>query len=67
VIAGANSDYVAQRDGASFRPTFSDVQVEVIEGAGHWVHADQPAAFLASVGRALQREAHAPRQPETTP
>ena len=53
VIVGANSDYVAQRDGAAFRPMFSNVEVEVIEGAGHWVHADQPAAFLASVRRAL--------------
>ena len=53
VIAGADSDYVTQRDGASFRPMFSNVEVDVIEGAGHWVHADQPAAFLASVRRAL--------------
>jgi pimeloyl-ACP methyl ester carboxylesterase len=57
VIAGEDSDYVAQRDGASFRPMFSDVGVEVIEGAGHWVHADQPAVFLASVRQVLQRDA----------
>jgi pimeloyl-ACP methyl ester carboxylesterase len=57
VIAGEESDYVAQRDGASFRPMFSDVGVEVIEGAGHWVHADQPAVFLASVRQVLQRDA----------
>jgi esterase len=57
VIAGANSDYVAQRDGASFRPMFTDIDVEVIEGAGHWVHAEQPAAFLASVRQALSRDA----------
>jgi len=57
VIAGENSDYVAQRDGASFRPMFAQVEVEVIEDAGHWVHADQPAAFLASVRRVLQVDA----------
>jgi len=57
VIAGKDSDYVAQHDGASFRPMFTDVGVEVIEGAGHWVHADQPAAFLASVRQALSRDA----------
>ena len=56
VIAGANSNYMAQRDGASFRPMFSDIEVEVIEGAGHWVHADQPAAFLANVRRVLQHD-----------
>jgi pimeloyl-ACP methyl ester carboxylesterase len=59
VIAGANSDYVAQRDGASFSPMFGDVRVEVVEGAGHWVHADQPEAFLAGVRRALERDAQA--------
>jgi esterase len=53
VIAGANSEYVTQHDGASFRPMFSDIEVEVIERAGHWVHADEPAAFLSSVRRAL--------------
>ena len=53
VIAGEDSNYVVQHDGASFRPMFSDVDVEVIAGAGHWVHADQPAAFLASLRRAL--------------
>ena len=79
VIAGANSDYVAQRDGAAFRPMFSQVEIEVIEDAGHWVHADQPEAFrCSSVRRALQQDASAPapraqpdtvktRPPETTP
>ena len=57
VIAGENSNYVAPHDGASFRPMFTDVDLEVIEDAGHWVHADQPSAFLASVRRVLQRDA----------
>jgi len=57
VIAGANSDYVTQHDGASFRPMFGDVEVEVIADAGHWVHADQPAAFLAAVRQALRPRA----------
>jgi esterase len=56
VIAGADSDYVAQHDGSSFRPMFADIEVEVIDDAGHWVHADQPAAFLASVRQALQHD-----------
>ena len=57
VIAGKDSDYVVQHDGASFRPMFTDVDVEVVEGAGHWVHADQPAGFLARVRQALNRDA----------
>ena len=62
VIAGANSDYVAQRDGAAFQPFFSQVQIEFIADAGHWVHADQPAAFMSSVKRALRP--NKTRQPE---
>ena len=57
VIAGGNSAYVAQRDGAAFQPMFTQVEVDVIAGAGHWVHADQPAAFLACVQQALCRDA----------
>ena len=57
VIADAQSDYVADRDGAPFAPMFDDVAIDVVEDAGHWVHADQPAAFLARVRHALQRNA----------
>ena len=53
VIAGEHSDYVAQRDGSSFRPMFTQVAVDVIDDAGHWVHADQPAAFVRRVRNLL--------------
>lgn len=53
VIAGEHSDCVTELDGVEFRPMFPRVTVEVVEGAGHWVHADRPDAFLASVRRAL--------------
>lgn len=56
VLAGANSNYVVQSDGTDFRPMFGQVEVEVIPEAGHWVHADQPAALLASVRAALARD-----------
>ncbi|KQV78894.1 alpha/beta fold hydrolase [Rhizobacter sp. Root1221] len=54
VIAGGRSGYVAQRDGSDFAPMFPLARVEVVADAGHWVHADQPAAFLALVKQALQ-------------
>jgi esterase len=54
VIAGGRSDYVTQADGAEFRPMFSRVRIDVIEPAGHWVHADQPQAFIAAVRRSLE-------------
>ena len=46
-----------QHDGAAFRPMFSDVEVHVIQNAGHWVHVDQPAALVAHVQAALARDA----------
>jgi pimeloyl-ACP methyl ester carboxylesterase len=57
VIAGANSDYVTESDGVEFRPMFPRVTVEIIKGAGHWVHADRPDEFLACVRRALNGSA----------
>lgn len=53
VIAGGRSDYVQRREGAEFAPMFPRAQVEFIEAAGHWVHADQPEAFVAAAQRAL--------------
>lgn len=54
VIAGARSDYVAPADAQAFRPMFPQARVEVIDEAGHWVHADRPGAFIAAVRQALQ-------------
>ena len=53
VIAGEHSDYVTESSGVEFLPMFPRNRVEFIEGAGHWVHADQPDAFLGAVRRAL--------------
>jgi pimeloyl-ACP methyl ester carboxylesterase len=57
VIAGAHSDYVAQRDGEAFGPMFPRARVQVIADAGHWVHADRPGAFIAAVRQGLQAAA----------
>jgi pimeloyl-ACP methyl ester carboxylesterase len=54
VIAGARSDYVTQADGEAFRPMFPQARVEVIDSAGHWVHADRPDTFIAAVRQGLQ-------------
>lgn len=54
VIAGARSDYVTTADDDAFRPMFPAARIEVIEAAGHWVHADRPGAFIAAVRQALQ-------------
>jgi esterase len=57
VIVGEQSTYVAHGDGSSFRPMFPQVETDVIAKAGHWVHADQPAAFVGSVRQALGQSA----------
>jgi pimeloyl-ACP methyl ester carboxylesterase len=52
-LRGGRSDYVTD----AMRPTilglFPDARIETIEGAGHWLHADQPEAFLQAVERFL--------------
>lgn len=57
VIAGDRSGYVAAGDGSAFAPMFSQVRVEVVANAGHWVHADQPGDFLDCVKSALRGRA----------
>ena len=56
-ILGERSDYVSSRDASAYAPMFDNVQVDVIAGAGHWVHADQPTAFIEAVRRALGNKA----------
>lgn len=52
-IVGARSTYVVPAEPGRFAPMFPHTDVQVIDGAGHWVHADQPQAFLAAVQQAL--------------
>ncbi|GAB3630200.1 alpha/beta hydrolase [Pandoraea terrae] len=53
VIAGKHSNYVVHHDGSEFLPMFPQVNVDVVENAGHWVHADQPIAFTNCIRAAL--------------
>ncbi len=52
-IAGGRSDWVQPLGASAYLPMFPQAQVEVIAGAGHWVHADRPQALLASLRRFL--------------
>jgi pimeloyl-ACP methyl ester carboxylesterase len=54
VIAGGRSDYVEHHDGRDYRPMFPKTRIDVIDSAGHWVHADEPQRFLALVRKTLQ-------------
>ncbi|MDX1593713.1 MAG: alpha/beta fold hydrolase [Gammaproteobacteria bacterium] len=54
-IAGRDSDYLKSGDEETIRELFPRAGITWIEGAGHWVHAAQPAAFLEAVRDFLAR------------
>ncbi|NQU55675.1 MAG: alpha/beta fold hydrolase [Rhodospirillales bacterium] len=45
-VAGGNSNYVQPHDHAVVRSLFPKAKIEIIPGAGHWLHAEQPGPFL---------------------
>lgn len=49
IIRGEKSDYISNADLNDFSLRFETCVQVTIEGAGHWVHAEQPAAFYAAV------------------
>jgi esterase len=49
-IAGAGSDYIRADHEPVIRRLFPQARIIRIAGAGHWVHAEQPRAFLQAVG-----------------
>lgn len=53
-LYGGNSNYVPDDHRPTIRCFFPQVQFEAISNAGHWVHADQPAAFVDAVSRFLK-------------
>ena len=52
-LAGARSGYIRREYAATMRALFPRVQLVKIKGAGHWVHSEQPAVFLATIRRFL--------------
>lgn len=45
-IKGENSDYIQESDKADISGHFPDFEIQGIENAGHWVHAEQRDAFF---------------------
>ncbi len=54
-IRGAKSDYVRVTDLDLIRATFPHAELETIDEAGHWVHAEAPEKFNELVGDFLER------------
>lgn len=53
-IRGDKSDYLKDKDFTSAKLYFPNATLETIEGAGHWIHAEQPGLFFNSVSSFLQ-------------
>ena len=52
-VRGSGSDYIRPEHGPAMRALFPRVQSVTVKGAGHWVHADQPAVFESVLRRFL--------------
>jgi pimeloyl-ACP methyl ester carboxylesterase len=52
-LRGERSDYVAAAHEPEIRRLFPRAEIATIDGAGHWVHAEKPDAFLDAVTRFL--------------
>ncbi len=48
-LAGSESNYVRRSDLTEIQTLFPAAELEWIQGAGHWVHVDQPQALLERV------------------
>jgi pimeloyl-ACP methyl ester carboxylesterase len=48
-VAGAGSNYIQPEHEPGIQRLFPRAQITRIQGAGHWVHAEQPQAFLDAV------------------
>lgn len=45
-IRGSRSDYIKDEDFPFIKSLFPQAEIRTVEGAGHWVHADQPTELL---------------------
>lgn len=65
VVAGERSDYVRPDHYGRILALFPRAAIAVVPGAGHWVHAEAPEAFLRAVEPflALPAEGTAPAAP----
>jgi len=53
-MRGEKSDYILDEDWNEILKLFPAAKLETIAGAGHWVQAEQPGAFVAALFRFLE-------------
>ena len=46
-VAGSNSNYIGHEYHSEVFKRFPGARIETIENSGHWLHAEQPARFIA--------------------
>ena len=54
-IKGSESDYITAEYRDAITRYFPSAKAHIIEGTGHWLHAEKPAAFNAIVERTLNK------------
>lgn len=54
-IKGAESDYITAANRDDIAKHFPHAKAHIIEGTGHWLHAEKTAAFNAVVSRTLNK------------
>ncbi|MTI41933.1 alpha/beta fold hydrolase [Fulvivirga lutimaris] len=54
-IRGRNSNYIKDSDFTLIEESFPNAQIETVENAGHWVHAEQSDNFMAVLITFLNR------------
>lgn len=52
-IKGENSDYILPQHRKAIEALFPNARLRVLQGCGHWLHAEQPRLFNATVRRFL--------------
>ncbi len=52
-LAGANSNYIQQKDLPDLEAHFPNYELEFIPNAGHWLHAEQPHAVVEEMRKFL--------------
>jgi len=52
-IRGGASDYITDEHSALIKNHFPNMQLDTIDGAGHWLHAEKPLEFWQSLSKFL--------------
>ena len=56
-LRGERSEYLTVRHEARIRALFPSASIDTITGAGHWLHAEQPAAVTDRIARFIDETA----------